>query len=228
MKIAWSSSTPAACTARREWRAQSRQWKKSRTSRCLSKAVMEHTGHVMLVGAGAQKFGFDMGFPRINLLTERSRKVWLLWKETMSNKDWWGPGLASPKYVLPDASHSELYEERLHKMEEMAAKLGIEPEFRAAAVQRVLRPPTGTINCSAINEKGEISGATTTSGLAWKIIRARGRFADHRRRLLCRSGCGRGRRYRQRRREHQDLRRAHHRRKHASRDVASGSGHGCV
>jgi N4-(beta-N-acetylglucosaminyl)-L-asparaginase len=135
----------------------------------LSKAVMEHTGHVMLVGAGAQKFGFDMGFSRINLLTERSRKVWLLWKETMSNKDWWGPGLASPKYVLPDASHSELYEERVHKMEEMAAKLGIEPEFRAAAVQRVLRPPTGTINCSAINEKGEISGATTTSGLAWKI-----------------------------------------------------------
>ena len=29
----------------------------------LSKAVMEHTGHVMLVGEGAQKFGFDMGFP---------------------------------------------------------------------------------------------------------------------------------------------------------------------
>jgi N4-(beta-N-acetylglucosaminyl)-L-asparaginase len=135
----------------------------------LSKAVMEHTGHVMLVGAGAQKFGFDMGFPRINLLTERSRKVWLLWKETMSNKDWWGPGLASPKYVLPDASHSELYEERIQKLEELAGKLGIEPDFRAAAVQRVLHPPTGTINCSAINEKGEISGATTTSGLAWKI-----------------------------------------------------------
>lgn len=135
----------------------------------LSKAVMEHTGHVMLVGAGAQKFGFDMGFPRINLLTERSRKVWLLWKETMSNKDWWGPGLASPKYVLPDASHSELYQQRTQQMEELAGKLGIEPEFRAAAVQRVLRPPTGTINCSALNEKGEISGATTTSGLAWKI-----------------------------------------------------------
>jgi N4-(beta-N-acetylglucosaminyl)-L-asparaginase len=135
----------------------------------LSKAVMEHTGHVMLVGAGAQKFGFDMGFPRINLLTERSRKVWLLWKETMSNKDWWGPGIASPKYVLPDASHSELYDERIQKLEELAGKLGIEPDFRTAAVQRVLRPPTGTINCSAINEKGEISGATTTSGLAWKI-----------------------------------------------------------
>ena len=137
----------------------------------LSKAVMEHTGHVMLVGEGAQKFGFDMGFPRENLLTERSRKVWLMWKETMSNKDWWGPGMASPKYKFArrDADQSELYEERVHKMEELAAKLGIEPEFRAAAVQRVLHPPTGTINCSAINEKGEISGATTTSGLAWKI-----------------------------------------------------------
>ena len=135
----------------------------------LSKAVMEHTGHVMLVGAGAQRFGFDLGFPRTTLLTDRSRKIWLLWKETMSNKDWWGPGLASPKYVLPDATHSELYDERMKKLEEMAAKLGIEPEFRAAAVQRVLHPPTGTINCSAVNEKGEMSGATTTSGLAWKI-----------------------------------------------------------
>ena len=137
----------------------------------LSKAVMKHTGHVMLVGAGAQKFGFDMGFPRENLLTDRSRKIWLLWKETMSNKDWWGPGLASPKYVLPDEnkSQSDLYEERVQKMEELAAKLGIEPEFRSAAVQRVLHPPTGTINCSAINEKGEMSGATTTSGLAWKL-----------------------------------------------------------
>ncbi len=143
----------------------------------VSKAVMEHTGHVMLVGEGAQRFGFDMGFPRENLLTERSRKTWLLWKETMSNKDWWGPGLASPNYKLPDENpnHSELREERMQKMEELAGKLGIEPEFRAAAVQRVLQPPTGTINCSAINEKGEMSGATTTSGLAWKLA---GRAGD--------------------------------------------------
>src|SRR5271169_5867522 len=86
----------------------------------LSKAVMEHTGHVMLVGEGAQKFGFDMGFPRENLLTERSRKTWLLWKETMSDKDWWGPGLASPNYKLPDENpnHSELREERMQQMEE--------------------------------------------------------------------------------------------------------------
>jgi N4-(beta-N-acetylglucosaminyl)-L-asparaginase len=112
-----------------------------------------------------------MGFARENLLTERSRKVWLLWKETMSDKDWWGPGLASPKYKLPDqnSNQSELYDEFMKKMEARAAKLGIEPEFRAAAIHRVLQPPTGTINCSALSEKGEMSGATTTSGLAWKI-----------------------------------------------------------
>jgi N4-(beta-N-acetylglucosaminyl)-L-asparaginase len=36
-------------------------------------------------------------------------------------------------------------------------------------VRRVLFPPTGTIHCSALNEKGEISGITTTSGLAFKL-----------------------------------------------------------
>ena len=143
----------------------------------LSKAVMEHTGHIMLVGEGAQKFGFAMGFPRESLLTERSRKTWLLWKETMSDKDWWGPGIDSPNYKLPDekANRSALEEQRMQKLETLAAKLGIEPEFRAAAIGRVLHPPTGTINCSALNEKGEISGATTTSGLAWKLA---GRAGD--------------------------------------------------
>ena len=194
----------------------------------LSKAVMEHTGHVMLVGEGAQRFGFDMGFPRENLLTDRSRKIWLLWKETMSNKDWWGPGLASPNYKLPDETpnHSELREERMQKMEELAGKLGIEPEFRAAAVQRVLQPPTGTINCSAINEKGEMSGATTTSGLAWKLAGRAGDSPIIGAGCYTRSGCRLGGRDRQRRREHQGLRRAHHRRKHAARDVAAGSRHG--
>jgi len=32
-----------------------------------------------------------------------------------------------------------------------------------------LFPPTGTINCSVLNEKGEMSGITTTSGLAFKL-----------------------------------------------------------
>src|SRR5579871_1867333 len=67
----------------------------------LAKAVMEHTGHVMLAGEGAQRFAVDMGFPRENLLTERSRKIWMLWKETNSDRDWWGPGMADPHWRPP-------------------------------------------------------------------------------------------------------------------------------
>jgi N4-(beta-N-acetylglucosaminyl)-L-asparaginase len=136
----------------------------------LAKTVMDHTGHVMLVGEGASHFGNLMGFPKENLLTERSRKTWQLWRETMSTDDWWGPGLASPNFKFPDTGgdNTELTP-LIEKMEKMAAKIGIAPEFRMAAIERVLKPPTGTINCSALNTKGEMSGATTTSGLAWKI-----------------------------------------------------------
>jgi N4-(beta-N-acetylglucosaminyl)-L-asparaginase len=136
----------------------------------VAKAVMEHTGHVMLVGEGAERFAVAVGYPRQNLLTERSRKIWLLWKENNSTDDWWGPGLADPNWKPPAAAtQSELWEQRIKRLEEHAAKIGIEPEFRMAAIRRVLVPPTGTIHCSALNDKGEISGVTTTSGLAFKL-----------------------------------------------------------
>jgi N4-(beta-N-acetylglucosaminyl)-L-asparaginase len=140
----------------------------------VSKAVMEHTGHVMLVGEGAERFAVAMGFPRENLLTERSRKIWLLWKESQSTNDWWGPGIADPNWKPPampstTSPQSELWEQRIRRLGDRAAELGIEPEFRMAAIRRVLVPPTGTIHCSALNNKGEISGCTTTSGLAFKL-----------------------------------------------------------
>jgi N4-(beta-N-acetylglucosaminyl)-L-asparaginase len=135
----------------------------------VAKAVMEHTGHVMLVGEGAERFAVGMGFARENLLTEHSRKIWLLWKEYHSTKDWWGPGLADPHWQAPEKPQSELWRERFRRLQERAADLGIEPEFRRAAIRRVVFPPTGTIHCSALNQKGEISGCTTTSGLAFKL-----------------------------------------------------------
>jgi N4-(beta-N-acetylglucosaminyl)-L-asparaginase len=140
----------------------------------VSKAVFEHTGHVMLVGEGAERFAVAVGFPRENLLTEHSRKIWLLWKEYHSNEDWWGPGLPDPHWQAPetkpsDKPQSELWRERYRRLEEHAAVLGIAPELRRDAIHKVLFPPTGTIHCSALNEKGEISGCTTTSGLAYKL-----------------------------------------------------------
>jgi N4-(beta-N-acetylglucosaminyl)-L-asparaginase len=144
----------------------------------VSKAVMEHTGHVMLVGEGAERFAVAAGFPRENLLTERSRKIWLLWKEFQSPNDWWGPGLADPHWQPPisgEKPQSELWQERIENLQARAADLGLEPDFQLAAVRRILFPPTGTIHCSALNEKGEISGCTTTSGLAFKLP---GRLGD--------------------------------------------------
>jgi N4-(beta-N-acetylglucosaminyl)-L-asparaginase len=139
----------------------------------VSKAVMDHTGHVMLVGEGAERFAVAVGFPRENLLTDHSRKIWLLWKEFHSNEDWWGPGLDDPHWQPPDTGmgkpQAELQQDRFKRLQARAAELGIEPDLQLDAVRKVLFPPTGTIHCSALNEKGEISGCTTTSGLGFKL-----------------------------------------------------------
>ncbi len=143
----------------------------------VARGVMEHTGHVMLVGEGAQKFAVALGFPRENLLTEPSRKTWLLWKEFNSERDWWGPGLADRRWRPPDQKQAASWsappisaiQQKIQKLEQIAAELGIAPEHRMRAIRQVLFPPTGTIHCSALNEKGEMSGTTTTSGLSWKL-----------------------------------------------------------
>jgi N4-(beta-N-acetylglucosaminyl)-L-asparaginase len=137
----------------------------------VARAVMEHTGHVMLVGEGATRFAVAMGFPKQDLLTEHSRKIWLLWKETHSNQDWWGPGLSDPNWKPPVPLTADVQEQPSHiqKMYAAAADLGIAEQDRMDAIHKVLFPPTGTINCSALNEKGEMSSVTTTSGLAWKL-----------------------------------------------------------
>jgi len=142
---------------------------------CLvARDVMRHTGHVMLVGDGAERFAVAMGYPRENLLTESSRKMWLLWKEMNSNQDWWGPGPDDRRWKTPESPQAAL-EDKCRNLMEMAADFGIEPELRERAAEYILFPPTGTIHVSAINEKGEMSGATTTSGLSWKLP---GRLGD--------------------------------------------------
>jgi N4-(beta-N-acetylglucosaminyl)-L-asparaginase len=118
----------------------------------LAKTVMERTNHVMLVGDGARRFGVAEGFPEMNLLTDESRLAWLAWKASSSLN--WRPGIDSPEWK-----------------EHMAMLLDT-PEKRALQpwIESVLaHPPTGTIPCMAVNEKGDISATTTTSGLAWKI-----------------------------------------------------------
>ncbi len=141
----------------------------------LAREVMLHSGHVMLVAEGAERFAVARGFARENLLTDASRKVWLLWKEAHS--DWWGPGLSSPQWRerMRERQRADGGARDLERLAAAALALGIEPERRPKAIRDVLVPPTGTTHCSALAADGAMSGCTTTSGLAWKIP---GRLGD--------------------------------------------------
>jgi len=139
----------------------------------LARAVMDHTGHVMLVGDEAENFAVKMGFTRENLLTERSRKIWLLWKQTMSRQSWWGPGLSDPNWQPPKSATDR--SALVDHMQEVAARLAIVPEERGFAIEHVLHRSGGTIHCSALNTRGEMSGMTSTCGLEWKFA---GRVGD--------------------------------------------------
>ena len=50
----------------------------------IAKLVMDHTSHVMLVGDGASKFGQAYGYQKEDLITEKSRTAWLVWKESVA------------------------------------------------------------------------------------------------------------------------------------------------
>jgi N4-(beta-N-acetylglucosaminyl)-L-asparaginase len=112
------------------------------------------------------------------LLTEHSRNIWQLWKEYHSDLDWWGPGFADPNFKIPPNLDTGALKEQpqpIKRLYALAAEIGIAEDRRMDAIQKVLYPPTGTINCSALNDKGEMSSVTTTSGLAWKLA---GRCGD--------------------------------------------------
>jgi N4-(beta-N-acetylglucosaminyl)-L-asparaginase len=128
----------------------------------IAKLVMTETDHVMLVGDGAGKFAREMGFKEEDLMVEDSRVAWLVWKKSMRDKSGhtnWASELES------GAATAEL--------KEMFPS--VDEKTLAWAMEMAIHPTTGTINCLALNSKGEMSGTTTTSGLAWKIA---GRVGD--------------------------------------------------
>ena len=116
----------------------------------VARLVMERTNRVFLVGDGALKFAKAHGFQEENLLTERSRKIWLYWREKLSGKDDWVP--------------ADNEEEKDPDIRWYIEKYGV-GDFR----------PQGTINCNAVTADGDVVGATSTSGLFFKIP---GRLGD--------------------------------------------------
>tara|TARA_R110002051_G_scaffold75708_1_gene137622 strand:- start:3305 stop:4291 length:987 start_codon:yes stop_codon:yes gene_type:complete len=93
----------------------------------VARKVMEKTPHIYLAGIGAEQFAYEQGFPKVNLLTEKSKQDWLEWKKTSEYKP-----------IINIENHD-------------------------------------TIGMLAIDKNGDISGACTTSGMAYKV---RGRVGD--------------------------------------------------
>ncbi len=116
-----------------------------RTPSRVAKAVLDDTDHHLLVGAGAQAFAGQMGFPiEADLNTEKSRRKWLEWKRRIDPSHWLDPAKRT------DAAESA--------RKTMVADGLLDSHHR-----------WGTINCDAVGPKGEVCGVTTTSGLAFKI-----------------------------------------------------------
>jgi N4-(beta-N-acetylglucosaminyl)-L-asparaginase len=139
----------------------------------VARAVLERTDHILIVGQGAREFATAHGFEDVNLLTAESRVAWMRWKETLSPTDKWGPSPYTPAPASP-AGERRIAEERRRPSYLLAESYaGGDPEKRdellAWADEVARRPPTGTINCIALDRAFDISGVTTTSGLAWKI-----------------------------------------------------------
>ncbi|MBI4625440.1 MAG: N(4)-(beta-N-acetylglucosaminyl)-L-asparaginase [Verrucomicrobia bacterium] len=122
----------------------------------VAKVVLERTDHILLVGEGALRFALKHGFKKEELLTEESREAWLRWKERLNPGDAWGP---SPIRTVPS----------LKSVNSNADLTSKAIAFNAWVEDVITHPPTGTINCLAVDAKGDLSGVTTTSGLAWKI-----------------------------------------------------------
>lgn len=129
------------------------------TPSLVAKAVMDHTDHIFLVGAGAKKFALQMGFKEQNLLTEQSRQAWLKWKSRLNPNDSWldqpddSTATRRPRVTPATQRGASDYDQDSHVFLD---ERGVPHTF-------------GTINMNAVTAAGDIASVTTTSGLAWKI-----------------------------------------------------------
>ncbi|WP_295122364.1 N(4)-(beta-N-acetylglucosaminyl)-L-asparaginase [uncultured Chitinophaga sp.] len=115
----------------------------------VARQVMEKTPHVMLVGDGALQFALAQGFEKTNLLTPESEKAW---------KEWLKKAEYKPVINIENKSY----------------------DTKGATAFNPLMLPGNvynhdTIGMVALDANGNLSGACTTSGMAFKM---HGRVGD--------------------------------------------------
>ncbi len=114
----------------------------------VARRVMEHTPHVMLVGEGATEFAQSQGFKKENLLTPDAEKAWKKWLKTSQYKP--EMNIENKSAPTPGTAFSP-------------------PKLPGNIYNH------DTIGMLAIDQNGNLSGACTTSGLAFKM---HGRVGD--------------------------------------------------
>ena len=125
----------------------------------IAQLVMAETDHMMLVGEGALRFAKVYGYQEEDLLTERSRLAFRMWKRELRDKN---------GHTNWESRHRCPAEEENRRVEEGISRVWTTRRW-PGPIDVATHPPHGTINCIALNEKGEMSAVTTTSGMAWKI-----------------------------------------------------------
>jgi N4-(beta-N-acetylglucosaminyl)-L-asparaginase len=105
----------------------------------VARLVMLQTRRVMLAGEGARQFAVANGFKPEDLLTEKTRRMWLRWRQSRDpNGDW------LPPEASPESDSNEYFAKQFYKK-------------------------GGTVHCSAMDANGDLACATTTSGHAYKL-----------------------------------------------------------
>lgn len=115
----------------------------------VARLVMEKTPHVQLVGEGALQFALSNGFKKTNLLTPESEKAWKEWLKTSE----YNP-MTTPEFN--EGKNQKTINENLYN-------------WPVAILNH------DTIGMIAMDANEDLSGACTTSGLAFKM---HGRVGD--------------------------------------------------
>lgn len=116
----------------------------------VARLVMEKTPHVQLVGEGALRFAIEQGFKKENLLTEKSEKAW---KEWLKKSDY----------------------DPMRSVKEIEEKMEKEKKKKENYPWPVALLNHDTIGMVAMDTNGNLGGACTTSGMAFKM---NGRVGD--------------------------------------------------
>lgn len=148
-----------------------------RTPASVARLVMERTDHVMMVGDYAQRLAVEYGFQVQDLMTPKSREIWLRWREErIADDDWGAPDhLRKPKRDTTSGGQAsadfgvEAVEREADRWAELLDLPDRHGPDRNYVLADALLHRYGTTNVLAVDSNGDISGITTTSGLAWKI-----------------------------------------------------------